>query len=710
MFYLTDGREHLYQWDLNRQITVEDPDVTEVHFCNRTDDCSLVVEVKNGVANIPNILLQETWNIRVYAYCNEYTKIEEVFKVKPRTKPADYVYTETEVLQYSNISERMTALEENIEEVVATEVNAYMEEHPVEVDLSNTAEKDHKHTLADITDYNEPDLSDYAKKDEIPTVPDVSNFITTTEADNKYAAKEDVEEFATESWVKNQGYISKIPDSYVTEAELNSKGYVSNADLSIYAKRSELPDTSDFLTSIPAEYVTESELDAKGYLTKHQSLSGYATEKYVDEAIANAQISGGSGGDIDLSNYVTEEELNDALANIDIPDGESGIFFIDEIAGTSNPATDAMIAAVNYYKEHGSVSVYVKPLSQGIGYAPTHFRAADDYTFYITTTPDVNRFGDSDGASMRCLTLKISSADNGATWTCERTIKLADLVTETELTNKGYQTADDVNALVNDVKEYAEDLFNGANKAISFNSYSDMITELNSAANDKYTVGQNIMIVTLNVPDLWVSAINETAQPYTYTSDADMTDALAANGSITVGHFVISALETQKVDLTNYATTDYVDEAISNIDIPDTATVKDVQISEKSVVDENGIATIPVVTATKGGTGLLTVGNTANGMIGVRNINGAVRLAYPEAVASGFKARKAQGSQYSGVVSSSNFDLAVKVAMTDGVGAAWTETEQAAARTRMGAVSSDDVNTAITNALAGIARAEGGSY
>lgn len=102
MFTLRDGRDCLYAWDLNRQVIVEDPSITEVHFCNRTDDSALVVKVKDEdglrVADIPNIILQQPWDIRVYAYCTDsYTKVEEVLEVKARCKPADYVYTETEI-------------------------------------------------------------------------------------------------------------------------------------------------------------------------------------------------------------------------------------------------------------------------------------------------------------------------------------------------------------------------------------------------------------------------------------------------------------------------------------------------------------------------------------------------------------------------------------------------------------------------------------
>jgi hypothetical protein len=129
--------------------------------------------------------------------------------------------------------------------------------------------------------------------------------------------------------------------------------------------------------------------------------------------------------------------------------------------------------------------------------------------------------------------------------------------------------------------------------------------------------------------------------------------------------------------------------------------ISDVLINGATVVDENGVATIPVVEAAKGGVGLVRLGNLSNGTMGVKNINGNMCLAYPEVGKAGLTARKNQGSYQSGVVTSTNFDLAVKVAMTDGVGAEWTEEEQAAARERMGAVSMAEVLEAIQQAIGG---------
>ena len=117
MFQILDGREQFYQWDLNRKLIVLDDDISEVHFCNRTGDCSLVCEVYSidGIylVNVPNVLLQSDWPINVYAYDGSYTKHSESFKIVKRTKPTDYVYTETEIKRYEDLEERITALEEN---------------------------------------------------------------------------------------------------------------------------------------------------------------------------------------------------------------------------------------------------------------------------------------------------------------------------------------------------------------------------------------------------------------------------------------------------------------------------------------------------------------------------------------------------------------------------------------------------------------------
>lgn len=106
----------------------------------------------------------------------------------------------------------------------------------------------------------------------------------------------------------------------------------------------------------------------------------------------------------------------------------------------------------------------------------------------------------------------------------------------------------------------------GANQALSYQDYQTMVTDLNSAPDSAYRVGQNIYILTLNVPDLWVSSIEETASTYTYTTDAAFVSALETNGYVQVGYYKLSALETQEVDLTNYVTnTDYATSSVAGV-------------------------------------------------------------------------------------------------------------------------------------------------
>lgn len=184
MFKISDGRDRFYQWDSDRQLIVEDASINEVHFCNRTDDCSLVCEtyVNDGVTlvNVPNILLQSDWRIRVYAFDKKYTKHEACYEVTPRTKPADYVYTETETLNYNNLLDRINEVDANI----GAAVTEYLEENPVEVDLSNY--------------YNKPESDErFALKNEIPDGIATEDYVDDAVAN----VKVDLTGYATEKYV-----------------------------------------------------------------------------------------------------------------------------------------------------------------------------------------------------------------------------------------------------------------------------------------------------------------------------------------------------------------------------------------------------------------------------------------------------------------------------------------------------------------------------
>lgn len=107
MLTLNDGRNELWQWDTGRNLTV-DADCSQVHFSNKVFGRSIDVDVTDGVAIIPDILLQTDKDLNVWAFVgtaeNGYTKISKIFKVNRRNKPADYVFTPIEQMTIDEIA------------------------------------------------------------------------------------------------------------------------------------------------------------------------------------------------------------------------------------------------------------------------------------------------------------------------------------------------------------------------------------------------------------------------------------------------------------------------------------------------------------------------------------------------------------------------------------------------------------------------------
>ena len=108
----------------------------------------------------------------------------------------------------------------------------------------------------------------------------------------------------------------------------------------------------------------------------------------------------------------------------------------------------------------------------------------------------------------------------------------------------------EVETTANTAKSIAE----GRARAVSFESYSAMVTALNAATNTDYKVGDNIFIQAKEVPDLWIYSVESTTTSYTYTNDTALSTALEA-GAVQVGYYKIAAMETGKVDLTGYVPT-----------------------------------------------------------------------------------------------------------------------------------------------------------
>ena len=118
MLTLNDGRSELWQWDTGRTLAV-DADCSQVHFGNKVFGRSIDVDVIDGSAIIPDVLLQTDKDLNVWAFVgtaeNGYTKISKTFKVNRRNKPADYVFTPPDQTSIEEIKEKIDYLESKLE-------------------------------------------------------------------------------------------------------------------------------------------------------------------------------------------------------------------------------------------------------------------------------------------------------------------------------------------------------------------------------------------------------------------------------------------------------------------------------------------------------------------------------------------------------------------------------------------------------------------
>lgn len=192
----------LYQWDTDRKLKVLTDDnitVDEVHFSNAFTQQALIVvptasvELGCMVADIPNILLQYFIPIDVYVVMysdkGERTVYTQQLEIVKRAKPSDYVYTETEVLDYKTLEKRVSELEQGGGSGISKEID--------------------------------PTVPDWAKQPQKPsyTAEEVGAMPDTTEIPTKISDLED-------------------DSNFVSSETLNEdlKGYVKDTDYANYEK------------------------------------------------------------------------------------------------------------------------------------------------------------------------------------------------------------------------------------------------------------------------------------------------------------------------------------------------------------------------------------------------------------------------------------------------------------------------------------------
>ncbi len=116
--------EYLYQWDRDIELTIKNNTnhtISEIHFSNLLTDCTAVcIPHENGTkVNVPNVFLTKIHALTLhFCYYNENggfeTFFEYIIPIRPRQKPEDYIYTETEIATWKKLASRIDELEAEI--------------------------------------------------------------------------------------------------------------------------------------------------------------------------------------------------------------------------------------------------------------------------------------------------------------------------------------------------------------------------------------------------------------------------------------------------------------------------------------------------------------------------------------------------------------------------------------------------------------------
>ena len=239
---------------------------------------------------------------------------------------------EVDLTAYPTREEVQKLVDEEIAEIVHPTPNldgyAKTEDIP---DVSNfVTEDDVDKKIAAIP---QPDLSGYAKREELP---DVSKFITADDVQDMIPHIPSHEEFVTTEELEDilEERIPQIPshDNFATKQELQDA--IENIDipevnLDAYAKK------------------TDVEEAIKNIQHPDVDLSGLATEEYVRQKIAEAQLQGDGDTEVDLTVFYTkaetEQKIKEAVESIEHPTVDTENFATKEdLENIQIPSTEGL--------------------------------------------------------------------------------------------------------------------------------------------------------------------------------------------------------------------------------------------------------------------------------------------------------------------------------------------------------------------------------
>lgn len=330
MLKLNDGRSELWQWDTGRKLTV-DADCSQVHFSNKVFGRSIDVDVIDGVAIIPDILLQTDKDLNVWAFVgtaeNGYTKISKTFKVNRRNKPSDYVFTPPEQTSLEEIKKEIEYLKSIQDpDAIKNAVDDYLANNPIKVNETD------------------PTVSNWAKEKEKPKyTADEVGALSKTElsgaVNDALAQAKDSGEFDGEPGEPGSDYV-------LTEADKQEIAELTAPLVDVPEGGSNQP-----LTFTGAVNVTYDGSEAVSVEIPEGGESGEA-RIYAEEQLATGIISSDSAG----------QKLNGVFeTGLTLGDLKKWKSFMCKIRGNSN--TDAgtfylRLMNTNYGNDYNAISLF----------------------------------------------------------------------------------------------------------------------------------------------------------------------------------------------------------------------------------------------------------------------------------------------------------------------------------------------------------------
>lgn len=261
--------------------------------------------------------------------------------------------------------------------------------------------------------------------------------------------------------------------AFTNDAQYTNKTYVDNAVASVdvsaqlteYAKKTELPTK-----------VSQLQNDA-GYLTEHQSLTGYATETYVNNKVA----------EIDLTGYATKQEVTAVENKIPSLDGYATK---QELTAVENKIPSLTGYATETYVDGKIAEIPGTDLSNYYNKTETDSAISTAVSAINVPTKTSELTNDSNFVTETALETKGYLTAIPAEYVTETeldnkgylTAIPEEYVTDTELNSKGYLTAvPDTYALKTDIPDVSSFTTMAAVEAKGYQTASEVTTMINNA-------------------------------------------------------------------------------------------------------------------------------------------------------------------------------------------------------------------------------------